>query len=404
MWVLLIDDDPTSLLYLSAVLRKQGREVVTATNGRDGFDILLERQGALVICDWNMPELTGPELCRKIRDAELPHYVYLILLTARGDKGSFLAGMDAGADDFLVKPVDPQELEAKVRAGERVLRLEQDLDERNSALNQLNSELSLAYETMKKDVVTAAAIQKSFLPEPYDGADAKLDWLFIPSSLLAGDMLGYFPLDQSHFAFFQIDVSGHGVSSALISFATSKLLWPERRRSDFTSRQALPGANGAAPVISPASVIGELNRRFCKEPESDNYFLTMVYGVFDIDNGCIQLSSAGHPPPLLWRRSDRAFVETRVRGVPVGVVDGTEYECETLSVVPGDRLIIYTDGIVECPNPAGEFFGEDRFRELLQDTSDFSLAEVKDAVSEELRVWRCCDLFPDDISLLILET
>jgi sigma-B regulation protein RsbU (phosphoserine phosphatase) len=402
MRVLLIDDDPTSLMFLSAVLRKQGHEVLTASNAGEGFRLILERQASLVISDWNMPEMPGPELCRKIRSARLPHYVYFILLSVRSDKDSLLEGLEAGADDFLVKPVDPAELRARLRAGERVLRLERELDERNEALDKLNSELSLTYETMRKDITTAAAIQKSLLPRPRVWTEVKLDWLFIPSSLLAGDMLGYFPLDQHHLAFFQIDVSGHGVSSALISFATSKLLTQEEGRH-LPSDPSAGGVEEEMAVPPPNRVIAELNRRFSKEPESESYFLTMVYGVLDARTGRVSLSSAGHPPPLFWRRQDLSFVQSSVRGLPVGVLEDSQYELEDFFMTPGDRLYIYTDGIVECPNPAGEMFGLDRFQELLADTTDFSLDEVRALVSETLRVWRGCDLFPDDISLLILE-
>lgn len=400
MLILVVDDDPTSRLFLSAVLRKQGHEVLTASHGGDAYALIQERRVRLVISDWNMPGLTGPELCRRVRSGGLSHYVYFILLTVRSDKDSLMEGMESGADDFLVKPIDPQELQARVRAGARVLTLEQELDERNEALDKLNAELSVAYETMKKDVATAAAIQKSLLPQPCNRPEAKLDWLFIPSSLLAGDMLGYFPVDGTHLAFFQIDVSGHGVSSALISFATSKMLWPERRGE---AHAKSPAGEGDLPFLSPEQAIGELNRRFCKEPESESYFLTMVYGVLDAESGRIGLSSAGHPPPLLWRRAGRAFVESTARGLPVGVLDDSRYESEYLPIAPGDRLYVYTDGIVECPSPDGELFGYQRFRDALARFADLSLAETKAAVSEELRIWRGSDVFPDDISLLILE-
>lgn len=404
MQVMVVDDDPTSLVFMSAVLRKQGHEVVTARNGLEALERILRREASLVISDWNMPELAGHDLCRKVRASALPHYVYFILLTVRNDKDSRLEGMEAGADDFLVKPVDPQELKARIRAGERVLMLERALDERNAALDKINAELSLAYETMKRDVATAASIQKSLLPRPCEWPEARLDWLFIPSSLLAGDMLGYFPLDGSHLAFFQIDVSGHGVSSALISFATSKLLWPERRGESLSLAAASRnGAGDELPFLPPEQVIGELNRRFCREPESESYFMTVVYGVLDVRTGKVRLSAAGHPPPLVWRSAGECFEESRIRGIPVGVLEDSRYGFEEFTLYPGDRMFVYTDGIVECPGLEGELFGYKRFCDVLRDAAGFSLAEVKEAVSETLRLWRGCDVFPDDISLLMLE-
>ncbi|CAK0766742.1 hypothetical protein CCP3SC1_40010 [Gammaproteobacteria bacterium] len=137
--------------------------------------------------------------------------------------------MKAGVNDFMIKPVDPGELQVRVRAGERVLRLERELDERNAALDRINVELlSRVYETMKRDVSMAAIVQKSLLPKPRVLRGFTFQSLYLPSNLLSGDMFGYFPLDEAHIAFFQMDVSGHGISSELISFAFSKRLWQER--------------------------------------------------------------------------------------------------------------------------------------------------------------------------------
>lgn len=127
--VLVVDDDAVSRALLSALVRAAGYEVTTADNGREGWDALQIARIPVVISDWYMPELDGPELCRRIRARLNEPYVYFILVTARGGKEQYLAGMEAGADDFIAKPVDPDELRARLTVAQRILGLRRDLQQ-----------------------------------------------------------------------------------------------------------------------------------------------------------------------------------------------------------------------------------------------------------------------------------
>lgn len=401
MRVLVVDNDFASLFFLTALLRKQGHEPVPSRDGVEAYRRVCEHEATLVICRWNIPGLTGAELCRKIRAANLPFYTYFIMLSVRDDKDALLEGMEAGADDFLVEPVDPDELRGRIRSGMRILRLEEELGQRNAALEALHQELSQAYDIMSKDLAKAAQIQQSMLPEPYVSEGVRIDWLFLPSSLLAGDMIGYFPLDDDHLAFFQLDVCGHGVSSSLISFATGKQL-RQRQENDVYGTAAPAG--GGAKFEPPDQIIGELNRRFSNDPESESYFLTMVYGIVNGKTGDLVLSAAGHPPPLLMRATDGSFYESEVRGMPVGIMEFSRYDSERLRLDKGDRLFVFTDGIIECPNPEGELFGLDRMKDVLTESAASPISEVSARLKEALRAWHGNESYPDDISLLILET
>lgn len=124
MRILIVDDDEISREMLRAALVRAGHEVLVAEAAATALQLVLESRFTLVISDWEMPGMTGPELCQAIRAADLPHYVYIILLTARNRVQDVVAGLSAGADDFLSKPFDPAELAARVRSGERVLALE----------------------------------------------------------------------------------------------------------------------------------------------------------------------------------------------------------------------------------------------------------------------------------------
>jgi DNA-binding response OmpR family regulator len=141
MKVLLADDDAVSRKLLQSYLQKWGHEVVTAENGAQAWQMFAEQEFPLVITDWMMPEMDGPELVRRIRGSGRPGYVYVILLTARSQKEDVVEGMEAGADDFVVKPFDRDELHVRLRAGERIVNLERTLEEQNRALREAQAAL-----------------------------------------------------------------------------------------------------------------------------------------------------------------------------------------------------------------------------------------------------------------------
>jgi signal transduction histidine kinase len=141
MKVLIAEDDPISRLLLQGHLQKWGHEVTAATTGAEAWRLFQEAAYPLVVSDWMMPEMDGPELIGLIRASQRPGYVYVILLTARTQKADVVQGMEAGADDFVTKPFDREELRVRVRAGERIVQLEHTLAEQNQALREAQAAL-----------------------------------------------------------------------------------------------------------------------------------------------------------------------------------------------------------------------------------------------------------------------
>ena len=135
MKVLVADDDSVSRRLLQNYLQKWGYEVSIATNGAEAWRMFEQDDFQMVISDWMMPELDGLDLIRRIRQHRLDHYIYTILLTSRSQKDDFVAGMDAGADDFVSKPFDHDELHVRLRAGERIVNLELALKKKYQALH-----------------------------------------------------------------------------------------------------------------------------------------------------------------------------------------------------------------------------------------------------------------------------
>jgi sigma-B regulation protein RsbU (phosphoserine phosphatase) len=124
MNILVVEDDPVSRLLLATTLRKLGHEVTETADGLAAWTAFERAPFRVVISDWMMPEMDGLELCRRIRDAHNLRYTYILMLTALGGQANYFEAMEAGADDFLNKPLDANELRVRLRVAERVLELQ----------------------------------------------------------------------------------------------------------------------------------------------------------------------------------------------------------------------------------------------------------------------------------------
>lgn len=394
----MVDDDPVARAMPASFLRKWGYEVVEVADGEQALEILNREYIGLVISDWMMPKVSGIELCRQIRAANSERYTYLILCTSRGEKADLIEGMDAGADDFLVKPISKEEIRVRVRAGERVLELERGLSERNRALNEINAQLEKAYEQIKGDLKSAAWMQMNLLPLPSQQTlNVTSEWRFRPSSYVAGDILNIFPVDDHRVAFYLLDVSGHGVPAAMLSVTLSMFLRPDATHGSPIKRHN--PSTGLFEVAPSADVVGSLNRSF--QGKDDQYF-TIIYGIVDGWSGELTLTQAGHPSPVLIRRGKELIV-LGDGGPPVGLWLDSQYDTIRTTFCPGDRLMLYSDGVTECANRGGELFGEERLLAYLSATGAEPLPSMLAGLEREMEQWRGQVDFDDDVSLLALE-
>jgi len=396
--ILLVDDDPHICELLAALLRQQGHEVLEAYDGEVAWQLVEERQISFVVSDWMMPNLSGVDLCRRIRAADFERYVYVILCTGKGAKSDLIEGMDAGADDFLVKPIGNEELCVRIRAGERVLRLQQKLADKNHDLAGMNQRLHCAHKLIEDDLKAAAWMQERLLPAPtLQAHGVRCEWRLQPSGYVAGDIFNFFVMDEKQVGFYLLDVSGHGVPAAMLSVALGMMLTP-----DATHGSPLKSYNrdtGLFEVLLPDHAIRELNRRF--QLKDDRYF-TMIYGLFDTHSSILRMAQAGHPSPILIRKDGRLQI-LGSGGMPIGVWPDIEFDCFDVSIKHGDRLLLYSDGVTECKSVHGETFGEDRVVDCLEQLATRPLDELLGELMDVVRSWRGDSEFEDDLSLLAIE-
>ncbi len=386
MRILVAEDERATRARIVACLREFGHVPVEAANGREAWEIIREQEVPIVVSDWQMPKIDGPTLVRRIRSEVRDGYVYVILLTSRSERDDIIAGMDAGADDFMVKPFDKEELRARIRAGERVIQLEQALAEKNRSLLEANAKISEVNQQMKDELCAAARIQRSFLPTDLPQcAHAEFAWLYEPCDELGGDTLNIIPLSDHQYALYVIDVSGHGVSAALLSVQISRALTHLGAHEDEGS------------LASPPEVASMLNTRFQMDASNHQYF-TLLYGVLDFQVDHFRYVSAGHPGPLLLRQGETVLDEATPPAI--GFFPEPQFVEKNLSLEPGDRLFLYSDGIFEIDDPKGEEWGESRLAAAASRLPDQSIAENLHAVLESAKSWQNHERMGDDVSLI----
>lgn len=380
------------------LLGVQGHEVLEAADGEVAWRLVEAEQVSFVVSDWVMPNLAGVDLCRRIRAAALDHYVYVILCTSKGAKTDLIEGMDAGADDFLVKPVGPEELRVKVRAGERVLSLQQGLADKNNELARINRQLQSSHKRIEDDLRAAAWMQQRLLPPPALAANGlRCHWLLEPSGYVAGDIFNFFPMDEREVGFYLLDVSGHGVPAAMLSVTLSMILTPDASRGSPLKR--FNRATQMSEILSPGDAIRELNRRF--QSKDDRYF-TMIYGLLDTHSSILRMAQAGHPGPILIRKQSPPQI-LGTGGMPIGLWPEIEFDCFEVPMEAGDRLLLYSDGVTESVNAMGEAFGEKRLLAYLAASAFEPLDRLLEGLLKEIRSWRDSAESADDISLLTIE-
>ena len=398
MRILIAEDDPVAGHILQGNLERWGYETYLIEDGSVAWDHFEEEPFSIVITDWMMPGLDGLDLVRRIRAREAATYTYVMLLTSRTEIRDVVEGLEAGADDYLTKPVELDELRARLRAAERIIALEQDLAARNAELARAHESVSAANLRMREDLEAAANVQQALLPEripEFEGV--RFAWRLDPCDQLAGDTLNVFSLDERYTAFYLLDVSGHGVAAALSSVTLSRVLLPVQGRGSMLVRLV----DGVAQVVPPAVLARRLNRQF-ERGMAHGQFFTFLYAVLDRQDNKLHYVSAGHPGPIL-HRADGSLEILAATAPPLGILPHVEIDQQTLSLSPGDRLFVYSDGLTEARPKSGEQFGLERLLDIMKQQPAASLPDTIRTVFEHVQDWSGAQAFEDDVSCLALE-
>jgi sigma-B regulation protein RsbU (phosphoserine phosphatase) len=369
MKILLAEDSAASRFLLQRAVEELGHDCIVAEDGLQAWD-LYKRSGAeVVISDWIMPGLDGDELCRRIRSDGEVSYTYFVMLTSLEDKEHVLRGMRAGVDDYLTKPLDRNDLSARLIAASRVTALHRRIIDQQREL--------------EGEVAMAAGIQMGMLPaEPPTVQGADVAGLCLPAANVGGDYYDLLLDDHGRLVILIADVAGHSIGSALLMAMARSIL----------RREIIQGQ-------PPSEVLRATNEAMYTDLVNAGLFITMFCAVYDPAAGLLTFANAGHNPPVL-ARADGSSLELDGDGAAVGFLPEVEFEELSETIGPGDCLLLYTDGVVEAMDPVEEAFGEERLTELVATMSAGGAQALIQAVVDALNDFTAGGHQRDDITMI----
>lgn len=370
--VLVVEDHPVSRKMLEAMLRKN-YEVIPASSGNEAVSLAEHAKPDLVLLDIEMPEMDGFQTLEILRGGVIDHAVPVIFLTAREDAESRDRGLEAGAVDYLIKPYDKQELSIKVK--------------NHLALYEARKEIEAKNRIMAREMEMASQLQNALLPDRLP-SDDRLDFAVIyqPVSKAGGDFYDLIELPDSSIGFVQVDVSGHGVASAMIGAMFKMVFHSVSLRID-----------------SPSELLATINDQlFDVLPDSD--FLTVFYGIINARSFDLAYSNAGHPMPFLYRAATGAIEELSSGGPLIGAFPGMEYDEGLTQLGQGDKILVFTDGATETTKAGDsrEMYGIDRLKQVFLDNVQQPCADILRHIMADLEAFGGASEFEDDISMLLI--
>ena len=333
--ILIVDDNPANVEILQMRLAANNYEIITAADGEEGLAMTRDALPDLILLDIMMPKMDGIEVCRHIRaDASLP-FIPIIMVTAKADSKDVVAGLEAGGDEYLTKPVDHAALVARVKSMLRIKELH------DSVLKQSAQ--------LKAQLETATQIQSLFWPKiPELEAGGHIWAESAPASYVGGDLYDVIPLPDDSLLAYVADVSGKGVPAALIMAALSTNIRSEALLQSEVDK-----------------LLETVNNTLHSLTSEEGFFATIVLGRYWPASGKMQLALGGHLQPL-WIGPNGLGNLPQLKGISMGVTPDVQYEKKEVSLSPGEAVLFFSDGVIEAENENKELFGNQRLIDYIK--------------------------------------
>jgi len=364
--ILIVDDNPTNVDILQARLAANNYETITAADGEEGLAKAREAQPDMILLDIMMPKMDGLEVCRHLRaDTSLP-FMPIILVTAKADSKDVVAGLEAGGDEYLTKPVDHAALVARVKSMLRIKLLHDTVIEQSA---QLRAQLE-----------TATKIQSLFWPKIPELKAGRHIWAkSVPAIYVGGDLYDVIPLPDDSLLAYVADVSGKGVPAALIMAALSTNIRSEALIQSEVDKLLETVNNTLHSLIS-----------------EEGFFATIVIARYWPASGKMELALGGHLQPL-WIAGNRMGNLPPLKGISIGVTPNVTYEKQEMMLSPGESILFFSDGVIEAENENNELFGNGR---LIDSIKNINGPPWGEGLLNTISQWRGSTEANDDLTLL----
>ena len=380
--ILSVDDETDLELLLTQYFRRKIRkgeyEFFFAHNGLEALQILLKNPDiAIILSDINMPEMDGLTLLAKVNEMRNPS-LKCIMVSAYGDMDNIRHAMNNGAFDFATKPIDLDDLQITIDKAVEQIEYIRSAQKEHAQLVDIQSDLSVARE-----------IQQGILPQTFDLKMADSDKVDIYASMLAakdvgGDFYDFFPIDDHRMGFTIADVSGKGVPASIFMAVSHTLIKAIGTRAQ-----------------SPDECMTTVNDMLCDE-SVNSMFVTVFYGIYDLQTGLVEFTNAGHNPPFILRADGTAEMLKCSCNLVLGAMGGIPYNKETLQLNEGDSLVMYTDGVTEAEDKDHAQFGEDRLAAVLAELKGAPSKQIVDTINIRVMEFVAGAPQSDDITQLVI--
>ncbi len=380
--ILLVDDRPENLLALEHILEDFDVRTVTANSGAEALKRCVEEEFALILLDVQMPEMDGFETAELLRSLEKTRSLPIIFVTAISkEQRHIFRGYESGAVDYLFKPIDPHILKSKVRVF-------LELDQNKREIAKAHNELQELHAQILEELEEARGIQLSLLPRQMPQIPGcRLAAKYKPMQHIGGDLYDFFELDDQHLGILLADVSGHGISAALLCSMMSglfKTFAPKKR-----------------DVVSTIRAVNNALLEFMPEGK----FSTVFYCIYNLQNNSLIYASMGHPPGFLVRPPAEEIITLPQGGIVLGMFPNHVVTLDRglVSLQSGDRLLLYTDGILEVSTDDFRMYGFKRIKEFLLNHQNLTIEEIIDSLYADALAYSGQPDYNDDVTLVGLQ-
>jgi sigma-B regulation protein RsbU (phosphoserine phosphatase) len=368
--ILLVDDNPTNLQVLYQTLEGTGCKLLVAKDGETALGIAEKALPDLILLDIMMPGIDGFEVCSRLKKNSTTQGIPVIFLSALTDTKDKVRGLQLGAVDYVSKPFQPDEVIARVNTHLTIHRLKREVEQKKDALED--------------ELKAASDVQCRLLPKKLpEIAGLKLAAHYETSLYAGGDYYDIAKMADNQWGFLVADAEGHSAPAAVMMAMTCALFrsYPE-------------------PPTEPGELIYFLNQHLCKV--ADPSFVTALYIVYDGERHRLKISRAGHPPPMIYRASEKKAIEYTCGGVfPLGIDSYEQVPVTEAELQPGDRILMYTDGITERFSMDGETYGEGRLLQQLEGSGNIQPEELLTAIMKDVDDFANGRPADDDQALLL---
>jgi phosphoserine phosphatase RsbU/P len=374
--ILVVDDDAISRKILAQLLASAGHDCRECEDGAKALQLIHAKPPSLLLLDFDMPGLNGAEVLRRLRSDPDPAVAQIpaIMLTGHGSEESEVSCLQAGADDFVTKPINAAVLRARIETQLRLRSMRRQLERQNDELEEWRRNL-------ERDLAAARLTQQSLIPQkPPPLPGWQVATCYRPVIQVGGDIYGWLPMKDSRILFWIADGTGHGAAAALLT-TLAKLLFH----------------HGSVEHDAPATVMERVNSDF-RSIFGARSFMTAMCVALDPASGHASVVGAGHPP-LLVSRDNGATESIASIAPPLGLIEHPEFTETVITFEPGDAFLLYTDGLFGSAKDQRRRLTPQRLEKMLDHSAPNAEALLK-GILTQVAPDNVTDALPDDMAAL----